>query len=360
MSKPSQTPLILTINPGSTSTKLAAFRGRRPLFECTLAHTRTAVRRAGPPRQQAAWREVLVRRELSARGFSPADFDVLVGRVGLLRPLPGGVYAVNERMLDDLRACAYGEHASNLGAVLAHALAGGRRAGVYIADPVVVDELDAPARITGLPGLARRSVFHALNQKAAARRAAQRLGKAYEACNLVVAHVGGGISVGVHRRGRVVDVNNALDGEGPFTPERTGGLPLMPFLDYVHTHGLSRDEARTLVTRQGGLLAHLGTNDCREIAARVQAGSARDRLVFTAFVRQLAKAIAGSAAVVAGRVDAVVLTGQVLKCAWLRRRLVRQVRFLGPVQVLAGSLEMEALAHAGLEAWLGRRRVRRY
>jgi butyrate kinase len=353
-------PTILVINPGSTSTRLAVFSGRRCRFETTIDHTARQTGRFRRIIDQQPFRERLIRAALREQGVDPARVDLFVGRGGLLRPLPGGVYAVNHAMLRELRAGVHGEHASNLGAILAHALAGGRRVPVTVADPPVVDELLPVARLTGLPDLPRRTAFHALNQKAVAERAARRLGKPCARCRLIVAHVGGGVSVGVHRNGRVVEVNNALDGEGPFSVERTGALPLLPFVRHIRERGLSDTAVRALVTRRGGLLAHLGSNDLRAAVRRVQANDRRARLVLDAYVYGLARSIAGAAAVLDGRVDAVVLTGAVMKSVWVRNRLRRKVRFLGPVLVMPGSFEMQALAHAALDAHLGHRRVRPY
>jgi butyrate kinase len=353
-------PTILVINPGSTSTRLAVFSGRRRRFETTVDHTAKQTGRFRCIMDQQPFRERLIRAALRSNGVDTASVDVFVGRGGLLRPLPGGVYAVNAAMLQELRAGTHGEHASNLGAVLARALAKGRKAPVYIVDPPVVDELAPVARLTGLPELPRRTAFHALNQKAVAERAAQRLGKPYARCRLIVAHVGGGVSVGVHRGGRVVEVNNALDGEGAFSVERTGALPLLPFARYIRERGLFDAAVRALVTRRGGLLAHLGTNDVRVAVSRAQAGDRKARAVLEGFVYQLARSIAAGAAVLDGRVDGVVLTGAVMKSAWVRNRLRRKIRFLGPVFSLPGSFEMQALAGAALDAYLGRRRVRSY
>ena len=354
-------PTILVINPGSTSTKVAVFRALKPLFEATVEHDHAQLETLGRVVAQTALRKSAVLSELKARNIRlDEDVDVVIGRGGFLRPVTGGVYAVNPRMLRDLRRSTYGEHASNLGAVIANALAGGGRKPCYVANPVVLDELEPAARLTGHPAIPRRSVFHALNQKAVAGKVAARLGRPYSRCNFVVAHVGGGVSVGAHRRGRVVDVNNALDGDGPFSPERTGSLPLLPFCRFVAERKMSQREVVTMVSRTGGMLAHLGTNDCRRIERLVRSGSRRHTLVFQAFVHQVAKAIGAGAAVLDGNVDAVVLTGGVMKCRWIRSRLIRKVRFIAPVHVLAGNLEMEALAAAAFDVWRARTRARTY
>jgi butyrate kinase len=356
-----KTPLILVINPGSTSTKVALFKALRPLFETTVEHDHAQLEALGPVVAQTAFRKSVVLSELKARDVClDEDVDVIVGRGGFLRPVTGGVYAVNARMLRDLRRARYGEHASNLGAIIADGLAGHGRKPCYVANPVVLDELEPAARLTGHPAILRRSVFHALNQKAVAETVAAQFGRPYSRCNFVVAHVGGGVSIGAHRRGRVVDVNNALDGDGPFSPERTGSLPLLPFCRLVAERKMSRSDVVAMVSRTGGMIAHLGTNDCREIERLVGSGSRRHTLVFQAFVHQLAKAIGAGAAVLEGKVDAVVLTGGVMRSRWIRSRLIRKVRFIAPVHVLAGNLEMEALAAEAFDVWRGRKRARTY
>ena len=353
-------PKALVINPGSTSTKMALYHGRKVIFETELKHSRRSLERFARVLDQVAFRKRAALRALAREGVALAEIDVFVGRGGLLRPVPGGTYEVNDVMLRDLRTGRFGEHASNLGGILAAELAAEHGKNAYVADPPVVDELSDVARVSGHPDLPRRSVFHALSQKAVARQAAARLGKPYEKCNLIIAHVGGGVSVGAHRRGRVVDVNNALEGEGPFTPERTGGLSLLAFYRYALGKGLSPEQAARLVTRDGGLGAHLGTNDCRRIEQRIAAGDEKCRLVFDAFVYQVGKEIGAMAAALAGKVDAIVLTGGVVRGSLFRRKLKRMVRFLAPVHVLIGPSEMAALGLAGMEAYTGLRKTRTY
>jgi len=351
---------ILVINPGSTSTKVALFAGSRCRFSEEVRHSRRALARAGGIIAQEPLRRRAVLKALRRHGADPGEIDVYVGRGGLLRPVPSGVYEVNDRMLADLRACRYGEHASNLGAILAADLARAHGKAAYIADPVVTDELADVARLSGLPGLPRRSVFHALSQKAAGRRAARRLGKAYEACNLIVAHVGGGVSVAAHRKGRVVDVNNALDGEGPFTPERTGGLAALAFYRHGLARGLDERAAGELITRKGGLAAYLGTNDCAEIERRIAAGDRRAKAAHDAFIYQVAKEIGAMAAALGGAVDAVVLTGGVVRGARFRRQLRRRIGFIAPVLVGGENSEMNALATAAREVYNGVRKPEVY
>jgi len=222
-------PVILVINPGSTSTKLALFRNLEMISEHTIRHSSDDLNRFSSLYEQRMFRKKLIVDFLESAGHPLSEIDAIIGRGGMLRPLEGGTYAVSEAMIDDLRSAKYGEHASNLGAIIANELSreSGREIPAFIADPVVVDEMEPVAKLTGHPDYSRRSIFHALNQKAVAREVASRYGKKYDEMNFVVIHMGGGISIGAHRRGRVVDVNNALNGDGPFSPERAGTLSLI-------------------------------------------------------------------------------------------------------------------------------------
>jgi butyrate kinase len=356
----SQSPIILVINPGSTSTKIAVFAGRKCRVETELKHDAKALAAFDSINAQAGYRKDALVQFLGQHEIDPQEVDVFIGRGGLLRPLSSGVYAINDAMLADLRACRYGEHASNLGAILTDEFAKPCGKPAYIANPVVVDELSDVARITGHPDVSRRSIFHALSQKAVAGKAAKRLGKPYQKCNLIVAHLGGGITIGAHQRGRVVDVNNALDGEGPFSPERAGALPALPFYRYCTQRGMTVAQVSKFITRSGGLLAHLGTNDCRLIEEKVAAGDTRFALVYHAFVYQVAKAIGAMAAALSGKVDAIVLTGGVVRGAIFLRKLRQMVRFIAPVYAIIKNSEMEALAAAALAALRGCRKVKSY
>jgi butyrate kinase len=263
-------------------------------------------------------------------------------------------------MVRDLAAGTYGEHASNLGAMLAMEIANESARPAYIADPVVVDELDDVSRLSGLPELPRRSIFHALNQKSAAREACRRLGIRYESANLVVAHMGGGVSVGAHRGGRVVDVNNALDGEGPFTPERAGTVPAGQLLELAFSGSHSLAELKRRITGGGGLVAYCGTNDLRELSARMDAGDAHAKAVFGAMCHQIAKEIASHGATLRGAVDAIVLTGGMANDETVVNEAESRVSFLAPIVVIPGEREMVSLAAAALGALRGEREVRAY
>jgi butyrate kinase len=353
-------PTLLVINPGSTSTRLAVFRGRKALLETELKHSRREIDVFDSVVAQAAFRKKALLSVLADHGMDTSDIDVFVGRGGLLRPVPGGAFKVNGRMLRDLRAARFGEHASNLGAILAHELASKKKASAFIANPVVVDEMWDVARISGHPDLPRQSKFHALSQKAVARKVADRLGRPYTSCNFVVAHMGGGVTIGAHRKGRVVDVNNGLEGAGPFTPERTGELTLLPFYRYVTGKKLSAEEVTRLVTREGGLLAHLGTNDFKRIVERARGGHRKSRLVLDALVYGIAKSIGGMAAALSGNVDAIVLTGGLVRSRSFAGNLRKMVGFIAPVHVIVENSEMEALAFAVLDVVEGKTRAKTY
>ncbi len=353
-------PLVLVVNPGSTSTKLALFRGERCADERALEHSARQLSRFRRVAGQEAWRAGLVEDYLRDLDVSASELAAVVGRGGLLRPLAGGTYLVNARMKRELRAARFGEHASNLGALLAARTA--RRAGcpAYIVDPVVVDELAPEARLSGLSQLPRRSVFHALGQKAAARRACAELGVYYSRAYLVVAHLGGGVSVGAHRRGRVVEVNNALDGEGPMAAERAGTLPAGDLVRLVLSRKHRRAELLALVTGRGGLVAHLGTNSLRAVEKRLARGEKKASLVFGALAYGVARAITGCFAALGRCPHAIVLAGGMCGSRSLVRAIKKRVCFAAPVLAYPDNLEMEALAAGALRALSGREKPRRY
>lgn len=354
---------VFVVNPGSTSTKLALFREREELFEEELQHSREELAACGNVSGQSPLRMQGIRDVLAAHGVDGSQVDAVAGRGGLLAPLEGGVYEVSDTMLDDLKHGRYGSHPCNLGAVLARDLAQEWSVPAYIVDPVVTDEMDARARVTGMPGLERRSVFHALNQRGAARRAMRLAGRVYEDCCLVVAHMGGGMSVGAHRKGRVVDVTNGLDGEGPFTPERTGTLPVLPMLERMH-NGQSFESLRLTVLREGGLWAHLGTNDMREVERRMEQGDEHCTAIFKAMAYSIAKHVGGMVPSaldgVQDRLDAIVLTGGMARSKALVQELTRMLSCLAPVKVVPGSVEMAALAFGVCLALAGKEPVRSY
>jgi butyrate kinase len=344
------TPRLLVINPGSTSTKIAVYAGEEPLFVETIRHDDADLGRFAQVMDQEDYRRKLILAALAKHNLSVADLTAIIGRGGLMRPIPGGVYHVGPQMLFDLRSCRFGTHASNLGAILAHDLATSAGIPSFIADPVVVDEMAPLARYSGHPDITRRSIFHALNHKAVGRRAAAELGRPYEELRLIIAHLGGGVSVGAHERGRVVDVNNALDGDGPFSPERSGGLPAGQLTDWCFAPDAKEADIRRRITGAGGFLAYLGTASGMEIERRIQGGDAKAREVHAAMAYQVAKDIGAMGTVLAGQVDAVILTGGLAHDKALTALICDRVKFLGRVMIFPGEDEMTALALAALRA----------
>src|SRR5512137_311256 len=300
---------LLIINPGSTSTKIAVYEDEREIPSANISHSAEELAPYAKIVDQKAFRKDIILKTLEAKGIEPSCLAAVIGRGGLLVPIPSGVYRVNDRMLDDLYQGVQGEHASNLGGLIADEIARPLGIPAFIVDPVVVDELDDWARLSGVPEIRRRSIFHALNHKYSARLAARKLGRSYESVNLIVCHLGGGISIGVHRQGRVVDVNNALNGDGPIAPERAGTVPAGELLALAFSGKYAQGDLKKMLTGRGGMVAHLKTNDMRETLKRVAAGDQDARLVFTAMAVTVAKQIGACAAVLRGRVDGVVLSG---------------------------------------------------
>ncbi len=351
---------ILVINPGSTSTKISFFVGSTEACADTRAHGTTELATYATIAAQAPLRRAAIDGFVREHGIELTALDAVIGRGGLLKPLQSGVYAVNETMVEDLRSARHGAHASNLGALLAREVAQAAGCPAFIADPVVVDELDDLARLSGLPELPRRSIFHALNQKSAAREACRRLGRSYESSSLIVAHMGGGISVGAHRDGRVIDVNNALDGEGPFSPERAGTVPAGQLAELTVSVDRDLPTVKRMLTGSGGLVAYCGTNDVRDVRSRMDAGDQDARLVLAAMCYQIAKDIASHGATLCGAIDAIVLTGGLAHDEFVVGEVSRRIDYLGEIVVIPGEREMVSLAAAALAALCGDREVRCY
>jgi len=351
---------ILAVNPGSTSTKVTLFEDETQLFELTLRHTAEELSRYGSVLDQFEFRKEIILDALREAAVDILSLDAVIGRGGVVRPIKSGVYAVNETLLHDLRHSPMGAHASNLGGLIADEIARLAGAGAFIADPVVVDELQPVARVTGIPQIERRSIFHALNQKAIARQYAGKQGRKYEDMNLIVAHLGGGISVGAHRRGEVVDVNNALNGDGPFSPERAGSLPAQQLADLCFSGEYTAGQIRKMLCGEGGMVALLGTNDMREAIQRMEAGDRQAQSVIDAMCYNVAKWIGAMAAVLCGEVDAILLTGGIAHNGCICRAIEAQVSFLAPVAVMPGENELEALALNALRAIKGEIETREY
>ncbi|MBU1002624.1 MAG: butyrate kinase [Proteobacteria bacterium] len=360
---------ILTINPGSTSTKVVIFRDEQAIFDRELLHPKAELASfasvaAQLPLRNRALAEAMVEAQVEAQveaGHEALALDAVVGRGGLLAPLPGGTYSINQRMLDDLREARFGEHACNLGASMALEVGKSWDVPAYVVDPPVTDEMMAGARLTGLPQVRRRSIIHALSQRGAARTAAARRGVDYAQGRFVVAHMGGGISIGAHCEGLVLDVINALDGEGPMSPERCGALPVLEVLNLLDGGAFDTASLRRTVLREAGLFAHLGTNDFREVVARVEAGDEHARSVFQALAYAIAKHIASlMPALAGGPLDAVVLTGGLARSQALTAELTRLLSWAGPVEIVTGLEEMQVMAQGALRVLEGQEEVREY
>jgi butyrate kinase len=350
--------LILVINPGSTSTRIAVYQNEIALFTTEITHTVSELKRFKTVLDQREYRRNAITRLLENKGFGNSDFACVVARGGKLRPMRSGTYAVSQRMLDELTQGS--DHASSLGALIAHDIAGRTGTEAFIVDPITVDEMDDIARISGLSCIERLSIFHALNQKAVARQAAQTIGSPYNKLNLIVAHLGGGISIGVHKRGRVVDVNNALNGDGPFAPTRTGGLPVWSCIEYaLSSHGRREDLKRKII-HQGGMVDYLGTSDLRKVSEYMKKGDSRAELVYKAMAYQVAKEIGSGAAVLSGNVDGIIFTGGLARDKNFISLIKKRVKFIAPIFVYPGSHEMNALAQGALRVLVGKERAKEY
>jgi butyrate kinase len=340
---------ILVINPGSTSTKIAVFEDEKVIFSENIKHSAEELSIFGYIIYQHKFRKELILKKLEEANIDLSQMEIIIGRGGLVKPILSGAYEVNDRLREDLLNGIQGEHASNLGGLIADDIAKlipGAKA--YIADPVVVDELQDVARVTGQPKIFRTSIFHALNQKSVARRFAKSLDKKYETLNLIVAHLGGGISVGAHRKGKVIDVNNALDGEGPFSPERAGSLPAGALVKLCFSEKYTHDDVKKMLVGNGGLVALMGTNEAKDIEIMAENGDERARLIQDAMCYQIGKYIGSMAAVLKGDIDGIILTGGIAYNKYLCNYVGEMVGFIAPIQVYPGEGEMEALATNGL------------
>ncbi|HMM69847.1 MAG: butyrate kinase [Gudongella oleilytica] len=338
---------MLIINPGSTSTKIAVYDGNTMVFEETLRHDVEELSKFGDVIQQLEFRKEIILNALRENAIDKKTISAVIGRGGLLKPIEGGTYEVNEEMLKDLRSSKRGMHASNLGGLIANEIAKEIGSRAFIVDPVVVDELQEIARISGLKGIERISIFHALNQKAVARRYALSLGKKYEDLNLIVVHLGGGISVGAHKKGRVIDVPNALNGEGPFSPERAGGLPIWDLVELCFSGKYTKSELQKKIVGNGGIVSYLGTNDAREVVQRIERGDQYAKLVYQAMAYQVAKEIGASSAVLKGDVDQIIITGGIAYDKMFVGWLEEMIGYIAGVTVYPGEDEFKALAEGG-------------
>jgi len=352
---------ILAINPGSTSTKMAVSVGTNPVFLKTILHSADDLAKFKKVTDQLEFRMNLVLKEVSDNEIPFDDIKIVIGRGGIIRPISSGIYEVNDLMIKDLHEGIRGEHASNLGGLIASNICKNfPRAKAYIADPVGVDELQDVARITGHPEIKRVSIFHALNQKATGRTYARSCGMNYEDLNLIIAHLGGGISVGAHKKGRVIDVNNGLDGDGPFGPERSGSLPNGSLVEYCFRNKLTHEQVKKMLVGKGGLIAYTGSNDAHKLEVNARRGDKKARLLQKAMAYQISKEIGAQASVLSGEVHAIILTGGIAHNPDLTGFIKEHVSFIAPVFVYPGEDEMRALAENGVMLMKGDIKAKKY
>ncbi|MBZ9625629.1 butyrate kinase [Clostridium sp. FP2] len=351
---------LLMINPGSTSTKIGVYEDENEVLVETLRHSSEEIGKFEGIYEQFNFRKDVILNVLKEKNFDINTLDAIIGRGGLLKSIEGGTYAVNDAMLNDLKIGVQGQHASNLGGIIASEIGKFLDIPAFIVDPVVVDEMIDVARISGMPEIERKSIFHALNQKAVAKRYAKENGKKYEEISLIVAHMGGGVSVGAHKNGRVIDVNNALDGEGPFSPERSGGLPIGDLAKMCFSGEYTLEDIKKKINGKGGFVAYLNTNDAKEVIDRAEAGDEKYKLIFEAMGYQVAKEIGKCAAVLSGKVDAIILTGGIAYGKPMVNYIKERVEFITNVVVYPGEDELLALAEGGLRVLNGEEKAKEY
>lgn len=352
---------ILVINPGSTSTKIAIYQQEKVIFLKTIKHAPEDLRKFKRITDQYEYRKDVIYKELSSADVPVETIDAVIGRGGLVKPIASGVYRINESMRNDLLECKRGEHASNLGALIASDIAKLiPNAEAFIADPVVVDELQPLARYSGHPIFERKSVFHALNQKAIARSHAKSIMKKYEDLNLIVVHLGGGITVGAHYKGKVIDVNQGLDGDGPFSPERSGTLPVGQLLKVAFSGIYSYNKMAEMIVGKGGMMAYLGTNDAYLAELEANKGDEKCSEVLAAMAYQVAKEIGAMSTVLKGKVDGILITGGIANSKWFCNMIIERVYRIAPVYIYPGQDEMGALAENALMAINGEIEIKEY
>ena len=351
---------ILVVNPGSTSTKIGVYEDENLLFDKTLRHSAEELEKFDSIPAQKDWRRKLVMKALEDQGFDVKTLSAVSGRGGLLAPIRGGTYAVSARLVRDCTVGVQGQHASNLGGIIAREI--GDQLGIpsFIVDPVVVDELSDVARYAGHPLFHRTSIFHALNQKAVAKRYAKEHGRKYEDLNLIVCHMGGGCSIGAHVHGSVVDTQNALDGDGPFSPERSGSLPTGQLVSLCFSGEYTEPQIRRMLAGGGGMVAYAGTSDMREVAKMAQEGNAKMAELIDAFHYQVGKEIGATAAAMHGKVDQIILTGGIAYGKKTVDAIPDLVGWIAPITVYPGEDELLALAQGALRVLNGEEQVMKY
>lgn len=350
----------LILNPGSTSTKIGVMEDETLLFEETLRHSTEEIAQYSSIFAQKDFRKEVILKVLKEKDFDLKALDVVVGRGGMLKPIPGGTYAVSDSLLEDLKIGKQGQHASNLGGILAKEI--GDELGVpsFIVDPVVVDELQPVARYSGVPEIPRKSVFHALNQKAVAKRYGKESGKGYENLNLIVVHMGGGVSVGAHKNGRIIDVNNALDGDGAFSPERAGGVPAGDLVKLCFSGKYSQQEVYKMLVGNGGLNAYLKTNDMRDVLKAMAEGDVDNKNIFDAFIYQVSKDIGAMATVLEGKVDKIVVTGGIAYSDIVVNAIKERTGWIADFKIYPGEDELLALAQGAIRVLNGEEKAMEY
>lgn len=351
---------LLIINPGSTSTKIGVFQDEKELFQETLRHSSDEIAKYETIFDQMDFRKDIILNILKEKNFDLNSLSAVVGRGGMLKPMASGTYKVNDKMLEDLKIGVQGQHASNLGGMLANKIAEELNIPSFIVDPVVVDELDNVARVSGVPELPRISKFHALNQKAVAKRYAKENKAKYEDLNLIVVHMGGGVSVGAHKDGKVIDVNNALDGEGPFSPERAGTVPAGQLIRMCYSGEFTEKEIYTKIVGKGGYVAYLNTNDARDVLKLMEAGDKNAELYFNAFIYQVSKSIGEMSAVLKGKVDRIILTGGIAYSEKVEEEIKKRIGWISEITVYPGEDELLALAQGALRVLNGEEEVKEY
>ena len=351
---------LLIINPGSTSTKIGVYSDEKEVLVETLRHSSNEIAKYDSIFEQKNFRKEVIMNILKKNNIDVSSLDAIVGRGGMLRPIPGGTYEVTDKLLEDLKVGVSGQHASNLGGILANEIA--KEVGIrsFIVDPVVVDELQDVARISGMPELPRRSIFHALNQKAVAKRYAKECGKRYEDLNLVVVHMGGGVSVAAHRDGLVIDVNNTLDGDGPFSPERSGSVPVGDLVKLCFSGKYTQAEIYSKIVGKGGYVAYLNTNDARDVLKAKEEGDEYASLIFEAFIYQICKAIGEMSTVLNGKVSQIILTGGIAYSPVVVNAIKERVQWISDVTVYPGEDELLALAQGALRVLNGEEEAKEY
>ncbi len=353
---------ILVINPGSSSTKIAVFHNLTSKYLKNIKHSLKEISKFKSIAEQFEFRKNLILSLLKQENIPINDFDAIIGRGGFIKPVKSGIIQTDENMIKTLNRGNLGEHASNLGGMLAHNIAklGNKKIKSFILDPVVVDEMENLARYSGIPEISRLSIFHALNQKAVIRRYAKERGKNINELNIIVAHIGGGTSLGAHKKGQAIDVNNGLDGEGPFSTDRSGGVPIGQLRQLCFSGKYTHEEIKLKIKGKGGLIAYLGTTDGLEIEKKINNGDKKAKEVYEAMAYQVSKEIGALSTVLKGKVDAIILTGGFaysdLFISWIKER----IGFISEIIVYPGEDEMKALAEGAYYALNGEMDINKY